>query len=261
MANRRRQPATVSKNFPMANIGQKNNQSSQMQQQQQEKPPITQDKKISISDAIGLITIRLSRLESKISNTPQTSIDSNTNESETMQYVNKDTIIDIVKRLESLEKTYNDNLKAYEDETKVIMNDIDTTNSNVSTIDEKINQLYLNIEELKSFYTVKSNSQEREEMNENDNLKNNENESVDIMKYIEITNSNVTTIDDKLDKLYLIVDEFKSFYSVKNNSQESEMDETIISSQDNPMQDEEEGDEENNIDEVSLVVDDVEQSE
>ena len=88
-------------------------QQQQMQQQQQmyqQQPPMQQDieqpfKKLSISDAIGLITLRLGRVEQWIIETDhENEEDNKSNPSSSHQVIDNSILTSIIHRLDSLEK-------------------------------------------------------------------------------------------------------------------------------------------------------------
>jgi hypothetical protein len=74
-------------------------QQQQMQKQQPQGLPFT---KLSISDAIGLVTLRLGRVEQIVQNMP---VDSQTNLGENARVVDDVVLANIAQRLEALEKS------------------------------------------------------------------------------------------------------------------------------------------------------------
>lgn len=175
MNSQRQKRAAVSKNFPtqrqpMAPPGPPVAVSSN----NNEKQPIQKrdTSKISISDAIGLITIRLSKLETQIS-TGNFKSNSDDNTSGSMQYVDKNTIIDIVNRISELENQ--DNSEKLE--SKEINDELDLVNENISNLDAKVNKLYEMMDnfELKLVQTINNSDTVT-----NENLSETTNQSIEL---------------------------------------------------------------------------------
>lgn len=138
----RQKRSTVSKNFPTSQfapqknmvIGSNNNDSNAATTQDNQ-----HNTKISISDAIGLITIRLSKLETRTSGHGNNTSGSESN----MQLVNKDTVINIVNRIDAIESNYDKIANSNYQE------DLDEVHSNMEIFEDKLNQLFLKLNELK----------------------------------------------------------------------------------------------------------------
>tara|TARA_B110000114_G_C15078869_1_gene393074 strand:- start:1066 stop:1713 length:648 start_codon:yes stop_codon:yes gene_type:complete len=137
----RQKRSTVSKNFPTSQfapqknmvIGSNNNDSNAATTQDNQ-----HNTKISISDAIGLITIRLSKLETRTSGHGNNTSGSESN----MQLVNKDTVINIVNRIDAIESNYDKIANSNYQE------DLDEVHSNMEIFEDKLNQLFLKLNEL-----------------------------------------------------------------------------------------------------------------
>ena len=170
-------------------------------------PPTPQpNPKLSVSDAIALITIRLGRVETFINQLPpldqlESFSSSQTEESgNNMSLINDNVFQSIVKRLEQLEK----HISLYEGNVKKILsleqkiNLLEEINSQSKTIDttgidDKITSLNTQIDQLKDTvlslqtYTMNTNTKlieliiENTEINENENEEDNE----DITKHLE----------------------------------------------------------------------------
>lgn len=111
-----------------------------MQQPKQEEP--NKNVKISISDAIGLVTLRLGRVETTLSSMPNpgelVGMNANSiNENENYRVVDEAVFTSIVTRLDNLESGLNDG-----------------TNNQTSELDEKLNNLEKIYNELKTEITV-----------------------------------------------------------------------------------------------------------
>ena len=138
----RQKRTTVSKNFPTSQfapqknmvIGSNNNDSNAATPQETQN-----NTKISISDAIGLITIRLSKLETRTSGHAIYTSGSESN----MQLVNKDTVINIVNRIDAIESNFDKISNSNYQE------DLDEVHSNMEIFEDKLNQLFFKLNELK----------------------------------------------------------------------------------------------------------------
>jgi hypothetical protein len=111
--------------------------SQQQQMPQQQRPPLTYGQpggKISISDAIGLTTIRLGKVEQFIQHLQEGGLNNNFDIPDNAQLIDKSVITNIISRIDSLEKrdgtNMNEKIGRLETEIKSIRELLNATKSN-----------------------------------------------------------------------------------------------------------------------------------
>jgi hypothetical protein len=178
--------------------------SSQQQQQYAPQPQYSPQQqyapqpnpKLSFSDAIALITIRLGRVETFINNLPpldqleQVSSTSQPENNENMKIVDEAVFKNIVSRLDKLEQTNvtqiqtqqapsvnNNDIQLFKDEINTFKDEVNNNQQNIISLKEEINELKNIILQLQS-YTMNTNqklcdiifSNENDEKNISDEL-------------------------------------------------------------------------------------------
>ena len=119
------------------NPSQQMSQQQQQMSQQQQRPPLTYGQpggKISISDAIGLTTIRLGKVEQFIQHLQEGGLNNNFDIPDNAQLIDKSVITNIISRIDSLEKrdgtNMNEKIGRLETEIKSIRELLNATKSN-----------------------------------------------------------------------------------------------------------------------------------
>ena len=119
------------------NPSQQMSQQQQQMSQQQQRPPLTYGQpggKISISDAIGLTTIRLGKVEQFIQHLQEGGLNNNFDIPDNAQLIDKSVITNIISRIDSLEKrdgtNMNEKIGRLETEIKSIRDLLNATKSN-----------------------------------------------------------------------------------------------------------------------------------
>ena len=154
---------------------------SQQQQQPPQKPPQQQNYsqpggKISISDAIGLITIRLGRVELYLNqNHEEGGINMNSNIPDNAQLVDKSVITNIISRIDSVEKRDNTNIASkLEKEIKeikdLLANTIFKFDEYVANNEKRFNDIDMAFVELEKGLVVSSDNDELNNTIISDNL-------------------------------------------------------------------------------------------
>ena len=152
LGSQRQKRATVSKNFPTPNQTRQqqpqtqlgsNNSSVQSVRGSELKP-----NKISVSDAIGLISIRLSKLENRLILGAGLSGGDEVMHTN-MQLVNKDTIINVVNRLDVIESEFTTILPPIQQEFEEIQ-------SNIQIFEDKLNELNVKLNSTRERYEDES---------------------------------------------------------------------------------------------------------
>jgi hypothetical protein len=151
LASQRQKRANVSKNFPTPTVPPRQVSGGNVSTSKNESAAIKNTKtnsQISVSDAIGLICIRLSNLENRLISGGSISSEESPNN---MQMVNKDTIISVVNRLEEIEKStighidFAKRLEEIEKSTTLgqIQSEFDEIQSNMQIFEDKLNEMYI----------------------------------------------------------------------------------------------------------------------
>ena len=154
---------------------------SQQQQQPPQKPPQQQNYsqpggKISISDAIGLITIRLGRVELYLNqNHEEGGINMNSNIPDNAQLVDKSVITNIISRIDSVEKRDNTNVankleKEIKEIKDLLANTIFKFDEYVANNEKRFNDIDMAFVELEKGLVVSSDNDELNNTIISDNL-------------------------------------------------------------------------------------------
>ena len=124
----------VSQSQPVKKPTQQQQYQQQYQQQQQNTPPFT---KISISDAIGLVTLRLGRIEQHLIDMDNDNTKTTSNIPENSKIIDNSVLTTIVNRLDSLEKR-EPGTSGSNEEIEKLIGDIKLLSENVNKHTEQL---------------------------------------------------------------------------------------------------------------------------